>query len=760
LLAVLLGTVWADQAALADDTDQDRYYELESTDPNVLYGGYSSAGGPQISTDTWHWGYCRVWITTTIAKSYAGGHVRNNPDGTFYPGDGFGYSFVYGWAGDPSKCRNLTVCPIKSNHILPGGERDCGIGQLYVSDKTASGAGRHWLLRGQAEISSDVGASGHSIQLQVNAERWGCHYPKNAPRACGWAQISATGGFAPQVLKPSVGLSLAHEYLYDADGYASGNLDGTYYLWDGINIVHNPLYLWKDNRVGTLSVRIEKTHDLKLEKEFQCVLQRCVHTLIHDGFEPWPREYEYGAGVTLYNATREHDIRKHSVAYKVEMYNLGKLIHKSENQTSPLVVVYSPIYESYPYLVLEDKSWWSWSHRQAVALEYKGSLGGGDGDEQRVHENRRSKINSYRYDGYAFDPVLRAALNETLSWSEASRISNARQYRCDGTEIDTSSFETGRDGTALFVKAGFGKISFYYPILKTMLEQRYINATINNTLQSASFAGHAAKDLTGYHYQYPDVKFSNPVKILTYRSDGSRADFAIEVSMEPDFEKGAEYIQKYTCDKVLHDTRNAGFANIAVLDMFGTENKANGTGYVNMKTHMTSIWFPPFYSVLAGDVLDLPIHQGYKALSPYKIVLKVDGKTRTINHMVNFLSPFVHVVNLDGDNPLNVTERSGLVRISADEKFGQVVRVEADGAPLREDCTVGCTTSVRAGQAVHIEAWNAWGGRAEGHIEGGGQTQDEKTNWDILLITITAACSALLLWRLYDRFLRHLGLRG
>ncbi len=726
--------------------------------PEILYDVLVSGGGPEITTETHYWGFCKIWVETVATKSYSNGFVRNNPDKSFYPGDGFGYGFAYGWAGDPSRCRNFSVCPIVSKNISPGSSEPCELQKLNTLAKKASKNGRAWSSSGAAEISTDPNVSGHYISLQVIAERWGCHFPKKAPRACGWNIISASGSYSPSVIKPVADVSLLQEYLNDIDGYKSGNLDHTYYLWDAINIVHNPIYKWKKERLGTLSVKITKQHDLKLETEFQCGSAQCIHTLVHPGFEPWQRQYEYGGGTTTYNATKESDISRHAIIYKIELLNLGRPIYKSENKTEQLVVVYDPVYENYPYLVLKDEYWWSWGNRQGIALEYKGSMGGGSDDTAGIHQTRRSKINSYNYFGFAFDPILQKTLNQTLLWDGADAASLAQ--KCADIKTDPAAFEAKSENTAMFVKTGFGKIAFSWPIVKTMLEKRYLNATIQNVLQSAGFAGLGIKDLTEYSYQYPDVKFNNPVKILTYHSDGSRTELPISVKLIPDVSKNAQYTQDYTCEKVLRDTAKPELANIIVDDMYGKENEANGTGYINLKTQLTSIWFAPFYSIIVNDTLDLPISEGYKALSPYHITITVGEKMRTINRVVNFLSPFVHVVNLDLDNLLNVTEGFGFVRINPDEKFGEITKVMINGKELDADCTDGCTSTIYSNQDLNVEAWNVWGGRAFAHLEKSKEVVlDDEINWDLVFVVIVVAVAGLLVYKFAGQALEYVGFR-
>ncbi len=712
---------------------------VPTNDPNIVYNYYTQTGGKEIKTKNSYFAHCQVWVKTMISKSFANGMARINPDNTYYPGDGFEYSFSYGWAGGKG-CRNFKVCPVESN-LISSGVGKCDLAKIKTTQKSVPQTGS---ISASGEISTDENASGHFIQLTVAAERYFCIYPKKSKVICGWTTIVTTGNYSPSILKPKIGVMITQEFLKDKDGFVSGNMDTTYYLWDAVNLVHNPAYKWKQDRVGTISVVITKQYDLKLEKEFQCELKLCTQTITHQSFEHWSRNYEYGSGTTLMNATRLDEIRIHHVFYKIELFNLGRFIHKEENKTEILVVKYDPVYSKYPYLVLKDGHAFSWGNRPAVALYYLGSEGGGQDDIKGVHEKRRSKINSHNYSGYAFNPIVKTSLNETLSWSEANSPMILAEPRCSDLNIESDSFEHGKTNTAVFVKKGFGKIVFSYPILHTMLGKRYVNATIDNTLQSSNFAGFQVKDLTHYKYQYPDLKFSNPVKILTYGSDGSRTNMAVSVKMVPDITKGAQYTHDYVCKKILHDTKQNGFADIVVDDMHDRTNEQNGTGYANLKSKLTSTWFPEFYSLLASHVLDLELNTGYEAPSPYEITITVGEKTRTIKRIVNFLSPFTHVANFDTDNRLNVTNELGLVKIRPDEKFGEIVRITINGINYTNDCTNGCTATILPNQDVSIEAWNLWGGHASTLIEALKTTpNDESYDWNLV---ITATFVAIIGW--------------
>lgn len=667
--------------------------DATSNTDSIAYEYNTQAGGKEVKTKNSYFAACTIWVKTTIYKQFANGAPRINPDGTYYPFDAFSYTFSYGYEGNKG-CRNFKVCPVKFDS--------------YICDFSKIQPHKTRQTSGQVEIQNqDV-----HIQLSVFAERYFCIYPKKSKIFCGWMPIIATGAYDARIITPQILLLITPQHLKDKDGFISANLDGTYYLWDAVNFVHRPQYVWKQERVNTISVVISKKYDLNLEDQFQCESKFCTHTLRQNGFEPWTDTYEYGTGYTLLNATQPAQIKKQTITYKIQMFNLGKLIHTAENKTSFLVVRYDPKFTNYPYLVLKDGNSFSWANRHAVALNYMGSLGGGQDDTPQLHQNRRSKINSYDYIGYAFDPIRKIILPHTQSWSKSEPISIS-----DGCTNKTNSKSLlAGVNSAIFIKAGYGKIIFHYPILHTMLSKRYINATIQNTLQSENFAGYTTKNLTTYTYQYPDQKFNNPIKILTYNSKGQRTSLPLYVELIPDFTRGANYTHDYVCRKVTRDTGDAGFADIVVSDMYEKQNQKNGTGYLNLKSNLTSTWFAEFYRILGPDMMKLDINTGYGAPSPYQIEITAGQKSRTIHKILNFISPFTHVVNLDGDNRLNFTLNSGYLKINPDEKFGEIVKISVNGKNLHKDCTNGCTMSVLQEGNLYVEAWNLWGGRAFAHI--------------------------------------------
>jgi hypothetical protein len=84
---------------------------------SVLFNSYVSTGGSGTSTSKIFIAPCKVWIQTTIHTAYANGVPRANPDRTFYPGDGFGYSFTYGIVGGSGCQGPFPKCPVSFTQI-------------------------------------------------------------------------------------------------------------------------------------------------------------------------------------------------------------------------------------------------------------------------------------------------------------------------------------------------------------------------------------------------------------------------------------------------------------------------------------------------------------------------------------------------------------------------------------------------------------------------------------------------------------------
>ncbi|WP_316506279.1 hypothetical protein [Nitrosopumilus sp.] len=222
------------------------------------------------------------------------------------------------------------------------------------------------------------------------------------PWDCDWKTVtaSATQGIPMRLPNLTVDMRTVGEEFTESSGYTSRNLDESYYVWDAINVVHNPIYEFKNERVGTIFIEYEKIHDpLVLEGEFFCDAAFCVNTMTVPGFKPWTKEFDYGGGNTVFNATSLDDIGEHEIKYVARLYNIAPQIDEFTQSIDELVVEYFPIYDSYVYPVLSDDERLAFHDRMGIALHYFGSesTDANPDDEVGIHEDRRSKINDYFY---------------------------------------------------------------------------------------------------------------------------------------------------------------------------------------------------------------------------------------------------------------------------------------------------------------------------------------------------------------------------
>lgn len=504
-------------------------------------------------------------------------------------------------------------------------------------------------------------------------------------------------------------IDLKKQNLTDSDGFMMRNLDGTYYVWDGINIVFNPNYKWKNQRIGTISAHTVYLSDIILQKDFECQKISCTETLFYSRAQPWTFSYQYAQGQTNWVPQSSHDIKKHYFAYKTTLYNLGMKIGESQlTNTDALVVQYNPIYNaSYGYTVLKDNQWFG--NRPAVAIHYLGSQGGGIDDSGHViHESRRSKINSFSYNSFAYKMLTIIPLTEPLTWSE----SHPANFTDENFTYHDASLQPGKK-EAMFVKSGYGSIIFNHPILFTILKTHYDNSTILNTLQSSNFAGVERLDLSNYYFGYPHTRFSTDVIVIALHSDGSINHIPLSLKMIPDHLENATYEQDFIRTKVIHD-RNRVFAGIVLHDMYGKDNLANGTGIINLQAHLTSMILPHVFQIFVQNPLDLPLNLVYEQPSPYNMTINVGGKQFSfIEYGFEFDTKWRYVINTDQNNILNSTNYRGIVNIHSNNNFGAYSEIMVDGKIQNISCSNGCTLILPdRNKNYTIDAYNIWGGKA------------------------------------------------
>ncbi|WP_316505408.1 hypothetical protein [Nitrosopumilus sp.] len=188
-----------------------------------------------------------------------------------------------------------------------------------------------------------------SLSKKAFAEQHVCH-KTDSGWDCDWETVSSSATQSIPMRLPNLTVDMwtvGEEFTEDA-GYPSRNLDESYYVRDAINVFHNPIYEFKNERVGTIFIKYEKIHDpLTLEDELFCDESFCVNIMTIPGFKPWTQSFDYGGGNTVYNATSLVDIGEHEIIYIARLYNIAPQIDEFTQTIDELVVEYFPIYDSY-----------------------------------------------------------------------------------------------------------------------------------------------------------------------------------------------------------------------------------------------------------------------------------------------------------------------------------------------------------------------------------------------------------------------------
>ena len=686
-------------------------------------------------------GDCRLVADMSASPVYYNSTSRNNPDGTYYAGDAFHYIIVYGLKViGHAVCSNLQTSLTTSGSISTTGhalEDQESITSFEESAKERcrrAAEDKLSCMYGHAEVS--IAAHGDNYLIfRISVEHRHCS-TVDAVVKCTWHKHESEAKHRVHVLKANIFLDVVKANVTDSDGYWVRNLDQTYYLWDAINVLHLVKYKWQNERVGTLHTNTTKVYDLKVEKEFECRSAGCSYTLTHPGLSPWHYNFNYGSGLTLHNATAAEDYGLHTFRYSVELFNIYRYLNATNNSTNALVVKYDPVYANYPYNMLIDDDEWAYGNRLAVALHYFGSRGGEKDDTGGIHQLRRSKINGYQYSGYAFNPIWPVTLQERLKWLSAVSID------------DNSLLTDSKNSTAMFVRSGYGKVLFAYPIKHFMLKTRFENATIDVALQSVVFGGYNVKNVTEFNHVYPAVKFNTRVNVAAYHSDGSINMIPLSIEMIPQFEHGATYLHDYLHAKVMHDTGDEKFADMVLSDMYEKGSSIAGNGFIKLKVRFTSLLIPDSAQLVWGDKMNIPLNLALDALSPYIIKINAGSVSKTFNAtLFQFYSNYHYTVNLDTDNRLNATRYGDLVVVGFDKKFGEITMLKVDGEEPT-DCMMGCSLVVSKNEPLMLEAFNIWGGRAYAElkpIQEEGQASIDVTR---LAIAFSVLLAALMVARL------------
>jgi len=596
------------------------------------------------------------------------------------------------------------------------------------------------------------------VSLTVKGKKIQCSDNK-----CKSILVKRTSNLAANVLLPTLDITLTKPSLPDMDGYDAKNLDGTYYVSDPINVVHEPIFKWKNYREKTIQFKVSKEYELKKESELQCIHNRCDMVLVSPGTSDSDWTFGNGDGLTVYNTVSYDELGEHQFHYTINVYNLDQILNTSKNSIDALVVEYLPKYDTFSYSVLKDDEKSAYEDRMGIAAHYFGSMSEGtNNDVAGLHEDRRSKINYHYYFGIGFDPWDPAILNNTLSWNHASDVgiihnkspvTKQSDFNDDGVNMIPSAkenkllipFESQTNNTAMFLKSGYGKIFFVYENLTSTLfdlEKRipkYENATVFTALGSADFAGKKTTYLAFEQYQYPESSFQTTASIISVSSTGEQTPLDITFDVVPQFDIGAVLFSDYVYDKVFYDSGDDGFSQIINDDLYPMNtHESTSDGQITTKIRRISSLFEQYQNNNSTDFtnlsiedisekylkesqqarLNIPLHVGMYALSPITLEMTANGITNSIDgKYIDFEESYDYIINVASDNVLNVERERGWGTIRYNENFGDIVSLEINGTKRMISCVSDCTIPIDTLEALEIKAYNMWGGIATADLE-------------------------------------------
>ena len=362
------------------------------------------------------------------------------------------------------------------------------------------------------------------VKMSVEGDGKRCKKNSEGGWDCVRYTRTSTATVRLNVLEPNLEFTLSKPPLYDAYGFESQNLDGTYYLQDPVHVVHHPIFKWKDDRGGTINFKVyrhwcpddgkcttseRKTH-LPITKTFDCRSDRCneVFSIPRHTDTIW--SLGNGDGQTAYVAPNDSWFGTHPVKYRIEVYNIEydetRLLNVTHGQTTAKIVGYDPVFESTTYPVLIDDGQLGSDNRFALASRYFGSWGGENGDFNMTgpYEYRRARVDTAFGAVVGYNPYNATVMAGNITWTEAPHtpphvLEYGAQNHPDVAFHSTSAplrpdvIPLSENHAAVWPKAGYGRIFFDFPDIARYelggTRAAYVNATAYVYTFARDFAG-------------------------------------------------------------------------------------------------------------------------------------------------------------------------------------------------------------------------------------------------------------------------------
>lgn len=608
---------------------------------------------------------CVVSITASTSQLSYNGLPRNNPDGSYYPGDAF--SLVMSIGADHCTSTSVSIVGDSSvSPICPG----CASSRVDISPHASPGT--------------------HIIKASVSGSGAG------------------GGGFATTsipvvVADPRITVKVTPANLTDKDGYLMRNADNTYYINDAIALKYEVDYAFKEQRRGVVEPEVTKTHPYAHVADLDCLQEYCTLVVpATSATSEYRAGYGYASGISVANATATQGLGPKVFQFDIKLRNAGVDTGMGTTQRYIATIVnYAPRFVAYSYLNLKDGGDFSYDKELMIALHYLGS----DDDDGAggVQASRRTKINSYtnEVDASVFGvgDIEATTKKAGLSWLSVE-------------PVDPVITTTAAGKNAMIERAGYVKV-----IMKMMHYSSETFSTMQNVtalpiFYSKDFAGKNSLVLFGVGYVYPDKQFANTISVRVL--DGSKAIVDKPVSLEV---SPANSSTTTVCDYIdghaKRYTGDAMFSKIALSDVYSCSPATiSGTGAVTMHTDMTGLLIPKVYDILyPGGIQTMPANIVLESSASQSLMVTVAGQSRTYTLPVYSYDRDVEITaNLGTNNALNVVRDGSTVTVQIPDNFGSITGLQVNGTAIAQSCTDGCALDIPG--AANIVASNEWGGKA------------------------------------------------
>jgi hypothetical protein len=615
---------------------------------------------------------CTVSVGMTSAPLTYRGLPRNNPDGTYYPGDAFSVSLA-----------------ISSQH--------CSSVDTSVSGDSGVSIACTNCANTRVDVSPFASPGPHSVRLSVSG---------TGPGGSGFASTS----LSIHVANPMITVRVVPANVTDADGYLMRNADDTHYVNDAVALKYEVDYRFKDARRGVIEPEVTRIHPYPRIADLDCLEESCTLVVpATSATSEYRANFDYATGLSVANATAPQGLGQKEFRFDVRLKNAGVYTGMGTTYTHTVSIIeYKPVFAiAHPYLNLKEGGDRSYEKELTIGLHY---LGSSDSDGT-VKPLRRAKLNLHTNQVSALVPGTNAT--DITGLADLKWLSTSAFQTESSPEVTTVS-ENKPGKHAMIERAGYAKIAMemagYDPVTFTQIQ----NVTASPVFYSKDFAGKGMAKLFDVAYTYPDTYFANTItaKVLDGDSVAART-----VRMEVRPATGStvtvcEYYEKHA----LYSTGDPVFSKMVLSDVYPcyATSQETGTGTVEVRANMTGILIPKIYDALyPGGLAALPPEVALGSPSSIQLQISVSGTGKVRTHD---LILYAHdrdaeiIANIGQNNILDVARYGSTVTVKSPANFGAITSLQVNDMIIPDACFDRCTLHFSG--AATIVATNSWGGKA------------------------------------------------